>query len=574
MKKLAFIIVGLLALSTATFAEPAAPIPVRREAASQKPPYEFHVKAHTVFDNHDMSGPGAGTAASETMDFTLFERMLGLKSLRLNKSGVVITGYDLGMVPGSSFTTNEHFTGRYNMRGGLSLSATSVLYTVSGNPDIGRRFGEEQPFDPYRFDARRQLVPASSPAFYNAVLDNQQGRLKYKLVVGTFIPEMSTGATFNYLRLAHVLYRPPLPNETFLEKDDRQLEGGRHPLFGGYLLADIPGHGVLKSARVEVLRGSSRPTPLNVGLHRTTTGGRVALDLTPLNLGLSYFNSEGDRFPTVLAEHQTQLAMDTSVRLSRPLALYGLLSGTHYTRPGAGAADGKATVIGMNAALSKEFNAKLQYQDVTRSYDLAGGQHKNETFPPNFHGLVGELTWTFPKDRGKAFLWYYDLVQSRNALAPGEPTFTFADPYFSSLTGSGLGGIKAFRLYGDYLFPGDKFRLKGYFEGTTASKSAPTSANNVGQTNIDGVLYLSYYLRKDLSLDLGYRRATAVGNFQNRSFNSVTSIPKVGFMWKPGGDTRLSLLYNLYRFNDRNPQSGGLNDFRNNQLITEFYTRF
>lgn len=549
-----------------------APLPAEEKKGSKSSPEAAQVqfKIHTVYGSNGIFGPGAGTNASDDLDMSLFERDLGLKSQQLNGSGIVRNG-NFPMVPGNALTSNNDLNVITRLGQGFTFSASLQTYTINGDPVVARVFGEELPFDSFIRDSRGRLAPTSSVTLFHTTLQQKEGPFQYSLRWGTFQPEISS-KEFNDIKLGHVVYRPPITNESYFEKEDRKLEIGRHPLFGAQFLGDLESSGFLKSVHWEFFNGKSLPVPVNDGIHRTTNGGRAGFNFENFNLGLSYFDTFGNRLPGISSEQQTTTAVDIGIPVSRWLSLYGLTSSTGYQRSGGTSVHGNATVIGVRTKLLDNLKFKLQYQNLDKTYELAGGQHKVETYPGNYQGLMGELDWAVKGSR-ITFL-FYRLGQKEVTLAPGETAFAFGDPYFLNLPNSQPGKVGSFRLYGEHFFSGEQWKLLGYVEYVNAFKIDGNPANNVDQTNQNAVLYLRHYFNKDLSLDFGYRRVRTWGNFQDHSFNSVASIPKIGFTWTPGKQTRFSILYNLYNFNDNNPVSLGLNNFQNNQLITEVFVQF
>ena len=215
---------GLILWGISTFAGPA--------FAEENPDWKVDpvLKTHTIAAATNLSGPGRNVPGLPmTYDMSLFEWNWGGRQSAFNGSGIT-TNSNFPLAEGEAITTNSDVGVEVTAPSGLVMGIQGEWYGLAGNRTVGRVFGEELPWD--NFDRiGGTLVPARSN------LDLDRGWLRYaggswsvQLTGGTLSPQTLpefTRKTMNYLKLGSFVWRPPITNASFFEKEDRKLEEGQ-----------------------------------------------------------------------------------------------------------------------------------------------------------------------------------------------------------------------------------------------------------------------------------------------------------------------------------------------------------
>ena len=370
-----------------------------------------------------------------------------------------------------------------------------------------------------------------------------------------------------------MLYRPPVTNASFFEKEDRKIESGRHPLGGADAVLDFA---YLQGKHVhgEIFLGRTKPTPVQE-IDRDVVGTRWGLDILDGNLGVSYVATEGERNPTITGERQSLWALDGSYAFVKWLALYGAWARSAYHR--SGQLNGNAWVGGVRLVGPSKIEWRAQYQYLGENYELMGS-HKSEHYPTNFHGLVTSLS--LPIRNGSVKTILYRLHQIETNTHAGDTIF--GDPYFPALADSKRGDITVYRMSGDYDlgkshegFP----KVSTYLEQAFFTKDAPDSGNNdIDKTVTNWSAMITQPILKNLSLDLSYRLVTASGRWQAMRFHHRQGIPEIALEYRIKDHDkdrfRVTAMYHRYDFVDSIPASAGNNDYEANQLFVEVWWAF
>ncbi|MBI3320022.1 MAG: hypothetical protein HYZ89_05495, partial [Candidatus Omnitrophica bacterium] len=477
------------------------------------------------------------------------------------------------LTEGEAITTNEHLGLSAELAKGVEAGFLWQLYANGGNRTVGRVFGEELPWDNFDRKDGRVVQEHFATDLYQAWLKDSDGPLTYQVVGGQPKDLDLTRKEVNFLKLGSLLYRPPVTNASFFEKEDRKIESGRHPLAGADAVVDLP---YLESKHVhgEVFLGRTKPTPVQE-IDRDVVGTRWGLDILKGNLGVSYVATEGERNPSITGERQTLWALDSSYSLIDWAAVYGAWAHTAYHRNGP--LNGNAWVGGVRLLGPWKSEWRTQYQWLGENYELMG-HHKTEHYPTNFHGV--HTTLTIPVKRGSLKTILYHLHQIETNTHAGDAIF--GDSYFPALANSKRGDITVYRVGGDYdlgQHADGLPKLSTYLEQARFQKDAPDTADNdIDKLVTNWNVLVSQPVVTHLTVDLGYRLVTASGRWQAMRFHHRQGIPEVALTYrlkeKDKDRFRATALYHYYDFVDSIPASSGQNNYQAHQMIVEVYWVF
>ncbi|MBI4003578.1 MAG: hypothetical protein HY353_01000, partial [Candidatus Omnitrophica bacterium] len=428
-------------------------------------------KTHTIVAFNDLSGPGQNVPGlANTYDMSLFEWNWGGRQSTFNGAGVT-TNANYPLTEGAAISTNEHLGVAMDLATGIEAGFLWQLYAVGGNRTVGRVFGEELPWD--NFDRVGSGVQEHfSTDVHQAWLKDTEGDLTYQVVGGNLKDLDLTRREINFMKLSSLLYRPPVTNASFFEKEDRKIESGRHPLRGADAVIDLP---YLEDHHVhgEVFLGRTKPTPVQE-IDRDVVGTRWGIDVLDGNFGVSYVATEGERNPSITGERQHLWAFDGSYPLLKWFTIYGAAARSDYHRTVE--LEGDAWVGGLRWLGPWKTEWRGQYQYVGENYELMG-HHKTEHYPSNFHGLQTSMSVPVPQGSVKAVL--YQLHQLETNTRSGDTIF--GDSYFPALADSARGDITVYRVAGDYdLGQHQKGwpKVSTYLEQAFFRKEAPDAGNN------------------------------------------------------------------------------------------------
>jgi hypothetical protein len=369
------------------------------------------------------------------------------------------------------------------------------------------------------------------------------------------------------------VYRPPVTNASFFEKEDRKIETGRHPLRGVDVVVDVP-YVEGEHLHGELFLGRTKPTPVQE-INRDVVGTRWGIDLLEGNLGASYVRTEGERNPGITGERQTLWAMDGSYHLLSWLDLFGAWAWSEYHR--AGRLDGSAWVGGARLVGPAKSEWRAQYQYLDENYELMG-HHKVEHYPTNFHGLQGSITLPIQHGSVKAVL--YRLHQLDTNTRAGDTIF--GDSYFPALADSKRGDITVYRVSGEYDLGKSREGLPAlstYLEQAFFRKDAPDSADNdIDKVVTNWNILMSQPVLRHLRVELGYRLVAASERWQAMRFHHRQALPELALSYrvKEGGKDkiRVTALYHWYDFVDSIAVSSGRNNYGAHQVIVEAFWLF
>ncbi len=526
------------------------------------------IKHHTVVASNDLSGPGSNVPGlAATYDMSLFEWNWGGRQSLFNGAGIT-TNANYPLTEGEAISTNDHVGLAVDLAKGLEAGFLWQLYAVGGNRTVGRVYGEELPWDNFDRIGSSVVQEHFSTDIHQAWLKDTEGDLTYQVVFGNLKDLDLTRKETNFLKLGSLLYRPPVTNESFFEKEDRKIESGRHPLRGAEAVVDYP-YLDGKHLHGDWFIGRTKPTPVQE-IDRDVVGTRWGLDLFEGNLGVSYIRTEGERNPTITGERQTLWALDGSYHLLEWLDCFGAWAWSEYHRTGR--LDGSAWVAGVRLLGPAKSEWRTQYQYLDENYELMG-HHKTEHYPTNFHGIQTSLTVPIPNGSVKGVL--YRLHQIDTNTRAGDTIF--GDSYFPALADSQRGDITVYRVAGDYDVGQHDARLpklSTYLEQAVFRKDAPDGANNdIDKVVTNWSVVVTQPLVEGLSLDLGYRLVKASGRWQALRFHHRQGIPEVALTYRVKAHDkdrfRFSAIYHRYDFVDSLAASAGGNNYDAHQVLLE-----
>ncbi len=543
------------------------------------------VKTHTVVAATQLSGPGSSVPGLPmTYDMSLFEWNWGGRQGTFNGAGIT-TNANFPLTDGEAVSANTDVGVEVSLANardfsglaagaarnvaeaapsGVVLGIQGEWYALAGDRTVGRVFGEELPWD--NFDREGgNLVPARSN------LDLDRGWLRYasdpwsiQMIGGTLPPQTVpefTRKTMNQIKLGSLVWRPPITNASFFEKEDRKLEEGRHPVRGGDLIVDYE-YATKRHLHLELFSGQTKPTPL-ADIDRLSWGGRIASDLFDGNLGVTFVRADGDK---PRGERQNLWALDASYPFLSWITGFGALARSSYTRASSNL-DGTAVVGGVALKGPHKTEAKLQYQWLGENYDLIG-THKTEHYPTNLRGIQSELAIPLGKGSLKGIL--YHLQQMDTNTRTGDTIF--GDSYFPALANSKPGTITMGRLGGE-TGTWNKMKLKGYVEQAHFRKDALADSDDIdkGVTNVS--LSTQFALTPRLSIEAGLRHLLSTGRWQTMRFHHRQEIPEFALSYSKDKELRATLIYHWYDFTD-SIASNGSNHYEGEQLLAEFLWHF
>lgn len=531
-------------------------------------------KTHTIVASNDLSGPGSTTPnLANTYDMSLFEWNWGGRQSSFNGAGIT-TNANFPLTEGEAVTTNDNLGVALDLAKGIEAGLLWQLYAAGGNRTVGRAFGEELPWDNFDRLGSSVVQEHFSTDIHQAWLKDTEGALTYQAVFGNLkdLPELTRKET-NSMRLGSLVYRPPVTNASFFEKEDRKIETGRHPLRGFDIVVDYP-YREGEHVHGEWFIGRTKPTPVQE-ITRDVVGTRWGVDLLEGNMGVSYVRTEGERNPTITGERQTLWGLDGSYHLLSWLDLFGAWGWSEYHRTGR--LDGSAWVGGVRLVGPWKSEWRTQYQYLDENYELMG-HHKVEHYPTNFHGVQTALTVPFKHGSVKTIL--YRLHQLDTNTRAGDTIFS--DSYFPALNESARGDITMYRVGGEYDLGKHREglpKVSAYLEQAFFRKDAPDSADNdIDKTVTNWNLLVSQPVVQGLTLELGYRLVTASGRWQAMRFHHRQGIPEVALAYrikeKDKDRFRVTALYHRYDFVDSIAASSGQNNYAAHQMLMEVYWVF
>ena len=523
------------------------------------------VKTHTIAAFTDLFGPGSDVQGLPmTYDMSLFEWNWGGRQSTFNGAGIT-TNSNFPLVEGQAISTNTDVGVEAASPSGWEAGIQGEWYGLAGDRTVGRVFGEELPWD--NFDQTGgELVPRRTNLdLERGWLRRAEGPWSFQLTGGNLPPQTLpefTRKTMNYLKLGSFLWRPPITNASFFEKEDRKIEEGRHPVRGGDLLLDYE-YAAKKHLHLELFSGQSKPTPL-ANIDRLSWGGRLAADIAKGNLGITFVRADGDK---PRGEREDQWGLDASHPLAPWISLYGAWVRSSYTR-GSANLDGTAAVGGAALKGPHKVEGKLQYQWMGENYDLIG-THKVEHYPTNLRGIQADASVPIGKGNLKGIL--YHLQQMETNTRTGDTIF--GDSFFPALANSKPGTITMWKLSGETA-PWHQVKLKGYLEQAHFRKDALADANDIDKTVTSWVVGPTIELNPSFSLDLALRHLIATGRWQEMRFHHRQEIPELALSYHKGKNLRATLIYHRYDFIDSIGAAAGENNYEGNQLLAEFLWRF
>lgn len=523
------------------------------------------IKTHTIVAATRLAGPGRGVQGLPmTYDMSLFEWSWGGRQSVFNGAGIT-TNSNFPLVDGEAISANDDLGFEATAPSGLVVGLQGEWYGLAGDRTVGRVFGEELPWDNFAREGGG-LVPARS----NLDLDrgwmkHQRGPWTVQLVGGTLPPQTLpefTRKTMNHLKLGSLVWRPPVTNASFFEKEDRKLEEGRHPIRGGDLMVDYA-YAADRHVHLELFSGQTKPTPV-ADVDRLSWGGRAAADLGAGNVGLTYIRADGDH---PRAERQTSWAVDASYPLTPWASPYGALARSSYTR-GSTNLDGTAVVGGLAVKGPRKTEGKLQYQWLGENYDLIG-THKTEHYPTNARGVQGDITVPWGKQLLKAIV--YHLRQMDTNTRTGDTIF--GDSYFPALANSQPGRITVWRLAAETTrWP--RLTPKGSLEQAHFRKDVLDNTHEIDKRVTSLSLGASVPLTKALTCEVGWRHLIATGRWQAMRFHHRQDIPELTLSYRRGQHLRATVIYHHFVFEDAIAASQGNNKYHGEQLLAEVKSVF
>lgn len=530
-------------------------------------------KSHTVVAINDLSGPGQNVPGlANTYDMSLFEWNWGGRQSTFNGAGIT-TNANYPLTEGAAISTNEHLGLAADLAKGLEAGFLWQLYAVGGNRTVGRVFGEELSWDNFDRVGSSVVQEHFSTDFHQAWMKDTEGDLTYQVVGGNLKDLDLTRREINFMKLGSLLYRPPVTNSSFFEKEDRKIESGRHPLRGADAVIDLP-YREDHHVHGEIFLGRTKPTPVQE-IDRDVVGTRWGIDVLDGNLGVSYVATEGERNPSITGERQGLWALDGSYPLLKWFTVYGAAAHSDYHRTVE--LKDNAWVGGLRVVGPQQIEWRGQYQYVGENYELMG-HHKTEHYPSNFHGLQTSLSVPVPHGSVKAVL--YRLHQLETNTRTGDTIF--GDSYFPALADSARGDITVYRVAGDYDLGHHQDglpKLSTYLEQAFFRKEAPDAGNNdIDKTVTSWSAGLTQPLLKHLNLELSYRLVTASGRWQAMRFHHWQGIPEVALSYrikeKDKDRFRITAIYHRYDFVDSIAASAGNNNYEAHQVLVEAWYAF
>ena len=535
-----------------------------KEASSK---IEVIGKTHTIASSNFFGGAGAEVAnLAATYDMSLFEFNLGGKQSKFNGSGITANA-NYPLTDGEALTNNTQIGLAYHISEEMKTGFLLEEYSLLGDKTVGRVFGEELPWDNFPRNGSGTITPSRFQVdLFNAFLEGKKEDFSYKMVGGSLtgreLPEF-TRKEMNQVKLGSLVYRAPITNNSFFEKEDRKIEEGRHPM-KGFDFAGNYEYAEHENLHWELFSGSSKPTPIS-DIDRDAFGGRTAVDLGKGNIGFTYVYNNGLRQNTNVEENQNVWSLDSSYKLFDWLTPYFTFARTDYERENSGESHaGNAYAAGVSFKLLDKYDLKTQYQRLDENYDLMA-YHKSEHYPGNSQGPSAQLSVPLSdtlKVKG-TFLYAKQLETETTA----DDTL-FGDSFFPSNSGAEKGSIDVERVSVDWKV-NERLSLNGYIEHAQFFQDALTPAASIDKDVYNFYGGGSFSLTKKLGLDLGLRHVYSQGDWQAMPFDSYQDIPEAAFSYKISKDQHAYLIYHYYNFEDENIVAQGQNDYYGHQVIFE-----
>lgn len=527
-------------------------------------------KTHTIATFQGFGGPGSEVKGlANTYDMSLFEFNWGGRQSLFNRSGIT-TNSNFPLTDGDALTNNTQIGLETHLTEEMKAGFLIELYSLIGDRTVGRAFGDELPWDNFPRENGAIQTPHFLSDIYNGFLEGSFEKLKYKFVGGNLTPRdlpEFTRKEMNQVKLGSLIYRAPITNASFFEKEDRKIEEGRHPLRGFDLIGDYE-YLDKKHLHAEIFTGSTEPTPLS-DIERDAYGGRGSVDVFEGNVGFTYVFNNGLRPVTGFAEKESVWSIDSSYRVFDWLVPYFTFAQTAYDRGGKGGEShtGDAYVAGFLVKGPKGYEWKGQYQRLEENYELMA-YHKIEHYPSNFHGFSGQFTAPLTDlFKVKGTVYYLEQID----ISTTATDKLFGDSFYPSIADSDRGTIGVERLGVDWKIS-PEFSFSGYVEHAHFRKPAPKASADIDKdvTNFSGSITLNF--TKEFYAEGGFRHFFSVGDWQAMNFRSYQNISEAAIGYKIDKDRHALLIYHYYNFEDDNDISLGKNDYYGHQVIFEIKT--
>ncbi len=539
--------------------------------AAEKPSEKIEIigKTHTISAVNRFSGPGSNVPnLINAYDMSLLEMNWGGRQATFNGSGIT-TNTNFPHFEGEALTNNTQIGLKAPVSDALKAGFLMELYTLIGDRNVGRVSGSDIIWGSFPRENGSIEAPHFDADIYNAFLESDQGPFKWRFVGGsltpTELPEF-TRKEMNNVKLGSLVYRTPVVNSSYLEKEDHRLVSGRHPLRGFDFIGDTE-YAEKKHVHLELFTGATYPTPV-ADIERDGYGGRAAVDILDGNVGFSYVYNDGIRATTGFGENQGVWAIDSSYKLMAGVTPYFTFAQTDYERENTRESHrGNAYVAGLSLKHPQGYELKGQYQRLEENYNLMA-YHKVEHYPTNFDGL--NIEGTLPVSdtfKLKGVLYFLEQLDTVTTTADT----LFGDSYFVSAAGSDSGTISVARLAGEWK-PVKELVINGYVENAKFRKTAATATASIDKDVYNYHIDATWNLTKEWYVEGGYRHFFSVGNWQTMNFRSYENIYEGGMGYKIDKDKRATFIYHYLDFDDNNGASAGLNDYKGHQFIVEVKT--
>lgn len=554
-----FLVLALIFSSTgALYSNESADTPVRIIGKNQ-----------TFAAYNSFSGPGSEVPGlANSFDMSFFESNLGGRQSSFNGSGIT-TNSIFPLTNGAAFTNNTDVGFSSRVSDELKAGFLAELYSLIGNRTVGRVFGAQSPWDNY---AREEgLIQPShfSADFYNGFLEGRHDQFSFKVLGGVLpskdLPEFSR-KEMNQVRLGSLVWRVPIANSSFFEKEDRKMIEGRQPVKGMDLTCDYE-YTDGKHLHAEVFTGAIEPTPI-MDLERDAYGGRASADILKGNAGFTYVYNDGLKPISGYRETQGVWSIDSSYKLADWLVPYVTFARTDYERKDTGESHaGRAFVAGLSLKCPKGYEIKGQYQKLEENYDLMA-YHKTEHYPGNTQGL--NIQSTLPLTDAltlKTVVYYLEQISTSTTA---DDTI-FGDSFFSSAPGSKKGTIGVERAGGELKLT-SRLSLNGYVEHAKFRKDTPLVSGNIDKDVYNFYGNITYGITQQLYVQGSFRDFFSVGNWQTMNFQSYQTISEAAVGYKVDKDHDALLMYHYINFTDNIGVAAGRNDYAGHQIILEIRT--
>lgn len=526
-------------------------------------------KTQTVAAVNRFSGPGSTTPnLINAYDMSLLEMSWGGRQALFNGSGIT-TNTSFPHIEGEALTNNTQIGLKAPVSDDLKAGFLMELYSLIGDRNVGRVSGPDIIWGSFPRENGLAEAPHFDADIYNAFLESDSGAFKWRFVGGsltpTELPEF-TRKEMNQVKLGSIVYRTPIANSSYLEKEDHRLVAGRHPLRGFDFIGDTE-YAEKKHVHMELFTGATDPTPV-ADIERDAYGGRASVDVLEGNIGFTYVDNDGIRATTGFGENQGVWSIDSSYKLMDGVTPYFTFAQTDYERENTRESHrGNATIAGLSLKHAKGYELKGQYQRLEENYNLMAYQ-KVEHYPTNFDGLNVEGALPVCDSLKLKGVLYF--LEQLDTVTSSSDTL-FGDSYYVSASGSASGTISVVRLAAEWK-PVKELVVNAYVENAKFRKSAATATASIDKdvfnTHADAV----WNLTKEWYVEGGYRHFFSVGNWQTMNFRSYENIYEAGMGYKLSKDKRATLLYHYLDFDDNNGASAGLNDYKGHQFIFEIKT--